>query len=99
MVMTDIRIKVNAIITDKLGVDEATITQDAKFFEDLGADSLDIAEIIMEFENEFKITITDADAENIKPVGKKSYRNNPNRLKNEADFDSSVLDLCCVLTQ
>jgi len=49
--MTDIRTKVKAIIADKLGVDEATTTLDAKFYEDLGVDSLDIAAIILEFEN------------------------------------------------
>ena len=59
--MTDIRTKVNAIIRENLAVDEAEITRDAKSHEDLGADSLDIAEIIMEFEKEFKITITDED--------------------------------------
>ncbi len=67
--MTDIRTKVKTIITDKLGVDEATITLDAKFYDDLGADSLDIAELILEFENEFNIVIPDNKAKNIKTVG------------------------------
>ena len=67
--MTDIRTKVKTIITDKLGVDEATITLDAKFYDDLGADSIDIAELILEFENEFNIVIPDNKAKNIKTVG------------------------------
>ena len=66
--MTNISTKVKAIITEKLGVDEATITLDTKFYEDLGADSLDTVELIMEFENEFKIVIPDNDAKNIKTV-------------------------------
>ena len=61
---------VNEIIIDKLGVDENKITLDAKFIDDLGADSLDTVELIMQFEEEFNIEIPDEDAENITTVGK-----------------------------
>jgi acyl carrier protein len=65
----DIAAKVKAIIVDKLGVDEDDITDDASFTNDLGADSLDTVELIMEFEKEFDITIPDEDAEKIATVG------------------------------
>ena len=67
--MSDIAAKVKAIIVDKLGVDENETTNEAKFAEDLGADSLDTVELIMEFEKEFNIAIPDDQAENIKTVG------------------------------
>ena len=67
--MTDVASVVKSIIVDSLGVDENKLTRDAKFFEDLGADSLDTVELIMEFEQEFKFTIPDEDAEEIKTVG------------------------------
>lgn len=63
--MADIKEKVVAIIVDKLGVDEAEVTPEASFTNDLGADSLDTVELIMEFEKEFNIAIPDDQAENI----------------------------------
>jgi len=65
----DVEAKVKAIIVDKLGVDESEVTHEANFTNDLGADSLDTVELIMEFEKEFDISIPDEDAENIATVG------------------------------
>ena len=62
--------KIKEIIIDKLGVDESKISVDAKFIDDLGADSLDTVELIMQFEEEFNIEIPDEDAEIITTVGK-----------------------------
>jgi acyl carrier protein len=67
--MSDIASKVKAIIIDKLGVDEKEVTQEASFTNDLGADSLDTVELIMEFEKEFNIAIPDDQAEKIATVG------------------------------
>jgi acyl carrier protein len=67
--MADIISKVKAIIVDKLGVDENEVTTTASFTNDLGADSLDTVELIMEFEKEFGITIPDEAAEKISTVG------------------------------
>ena len=67
--MSDIAAKVKAIIVDKLGVDEKEVTPEASFTNDLGADSLDTVELIMEFEKEFNIAIPDDQAENIQTVG------------------------------
>lgn len=67
--MSEVASKVTAIIVDKLGVDESEVTMEASFTNDLGADSLDTVELIMEFEKEFGITIPDADAEKIGTVG------------------------------
>ena len=61
--------KVKEVIIDKLGVEEDTIKTEAHFVNDLGADSLDTVELIMEFEEEFGIEIPDEDAENITTVG------------------------------
>ncbi|TAF66530.1 MAG: acyl carrier protein [Cytophagales bacterium] len=61
--------RVKKIIIDKLGVDESEITPEANFTNDLGADSLDTVELIMEFEKEFEISIPDEHAENIATVG------------------------------
>ncbi len=61
--------KVIAIIVDKLGVEEADVTPEASFTNDLGADSLDTVELIMEFETVFNVTIPDEDAEKIITVG------------------------------
>ncbi|MEL6614837.1 MAG: acyl carrier protein, partial [Bacteroidota bacterium] len=61
----NIESRVTAIIVEKLGVDESEISRDASFTNDLGADSLDTVELIMEFEKEFGITIPDEDAEKI----------------------------------
>jgi len=67
--MPDIATKVKAIIVDKLGVDEKEVTPTASFTNDLGADSLDTVELIMEFEKEFNIAIPDDQAEKIGTVG------------------------------
>jgi acyl carrier protein len=67
--MSDIATRINAIIVDKLGVDESEVTPEASFTNDLGADSLDTVELIMEFEKEFNIAIPDDQAENIGTVG------------------------------
>jgi acyl carrier protein len=67
--MSDIKAKVIAIIVDKLGVDESEVTTGASFTNDLGADSLDTVELIMEFEKEFNIAIPDDQAEKIGTVG------------------------------
>ncbi len=67
--MSDIATKVKAIIVDKLGVDENEVTPKASFTNDLGADSLDTVELIMEFEKEFNIAIPDDQAEKIGTVG------------------------------
>lgn len=66
---TSIEEKVKQIIVDKLGVDTAEVSADASFQNDLGADSLDTVELIMEFEKEFDISIPDEQAENIQTVG------------------------------
>ena len=67
--MSDIASRVKAIIIDKLGVDENEVTPEASFTNDLGADSLDTVELIMEFEKEFNIGIPDDQAESIATVG------------------------------
>ncbi len=67
--MSEIAQKVTQIIIDKLGVEESEINQEASFTNDLGADSLDTVELIMEFEKEFNISIPDDQAENIATVG------------------------------
>ena len=67
--MAEIADKVKAIIVDKLSVDEAEVKPEAGFANDLGADSLDTVELIMEFEKEFKISIPDDQAEKISTVG------------------------------
>ena len=67
--MPDIQNRVKAIIVDKLGVDESEVTPGATFTNDLGADSLDTVELIMELEKEFNITIPDDQAEKIATVG------------------------------
>ena len=66
--MSEIESKVRAIIVDKLGVDEAEVKPEASFTNDLGADSLDTVELIMEFEKEFGISIPDDRAEKISSV-------------------------------
>ena len=67
--MDDIASKVRAIIADQLMVDPDEVTDEASFVEDLGADSLDTVELIMEFEDEFAVEISDEDAEKISTVG------------------------------
>ena len=65
----DIQETVTSIIVEKLGVDESDVTPDASITNDLGADSLDTVELIMEFEKEFDLTIPDEEAEEIATVG------------------------------
>ncbi|HMN31881.1 MAG TPA: acyl carrier protein [Chitinophagaceae bacterium] len=67
--MSEIATRVKKIIVDKLGVEEADVINEASFTNDLGADSLDTVELIMEFEKEFNISIPDEQAENISTVG------------------------------
>lgn len=67
--MSDIATRVKSIIIDKLGVEESEVTPEASFTNDLGADSLDTVELIMEFEKEFNIAIPDDQAEKIATVG------------------------------
>ncbi len=66
---SDIEETVKSIIVDKLGVDDSDVTPEASFTNDLGADSLDTVELIMEFEKEFDLTIPDEEAEEIATVG------------------------------
>lgn len=66
---SEIEDTVKSIIVDKLGVDESDVTPEASFTNDLGADSLDTVELIMEFEKEFDLTIPDEEAEEIATVG------------------------------
>ena len=68
-IMSEIAKKVTSIIVDKLGVEEKEVTPTASFTNDLGADSLDTVELIMEFEKEFNIAIPDDQAEKISTVG------------------------------
>ena len=67
--MSDVFERVKRIIVDRLGVDESEVTPEASFKDDLGADSLDIVELVMELEDEFDLEISDEDAEKITTVG------------------------------
>ena len=67
--MADLDEKVKEIIAKELGVEREKLTNDASFMEDLGADSLDTVELVMEFEKEFNIDIPDEDAEKLRTVG------------------------------
>ncbi len=67
--MSEVANKVKEIIVDKLGVEASEVTENASFTNDLGADSLDTVELIMEFEKEFNIEIAEEDAEKITTVG------------------------------
>ncbi len=67
--MSEIATRVKSIITDKLGVEESQVTPEASFTNDLGADSLDTVELIMELEKEFDLSIPDEEAEKIVTVG------------------------------
>ena len=67
--MENLENKIKEIIIDKLGIEESEITESASFTNDLGADSLDTVELIMEFEKEFNIQIPDEEAEKIQTVG------------------------------
>ena len=68
--MSEIADKVKKIVVDQLGVNEDQVTDDAKFIEDLGADSLDLVELVMAFEEGFNSDIPDEDAEKLTTVGK-----------------------------
>ena len=67
--MSDIEAKVKAIIVDKLALDESEVKRESSFANDLGADSLDIVELIMDFEKEFGVSIPDEESETIQTVG------------------------------
>jgi acyl carrier protein len=67
--MAEVDAKIKEIIVNKLGVDESQITPEASFTNDLGADSLDTVELVMEFEKAFNVQIPDEDAEKIATVG------------------------------
>jgi acyl carrier protein len=67
--MSDVFVRVQKIIVDRLGVTESDVTLEASFKEDLGADSLDVVELVMELEDEFDLEISDEDAEKITTVG------------------------------
>ena len=67
--MQDVKQKINAILIEKLGIPESQITSDASFVKDLGIDSLDYAELVMEFEQTFDIKIPDDDAEKMQTIG------------------------------
>ena len=79
LIMSNIAERVKKIVADKLGRDESEITMESSFANDLGADSLDTVELIMEFEKEFEINIPDEEAEKIQTVGQAiSYLENNN---------------------
>ncbi|MBS1486401.1 MAG: acyl carrier protein [Bacteroidetes bacterium] len=67
--MQDVQAKINAILVEKLGIPESQITSDASFVKDLGIDSLDYAELVMEFEQTFDVKIPDDDAERMQTIG------------------------------
>lgn len=67
--MSDVFERVKKIVVDRLGVDEAEVTPEASFKDDLGADSLDVVELVMELEDEFDLEISDEDAEKVTTVG------------------------------
>lgn len=67
--MSDVFERVKRIIVERLGVDESEVTPEASFKDDLGADSLDVVELVMELEDEFDLEISDEDAEKITTVG------------------------------
>lgn len=68
-ILTTVLERVTKVVVDRLGVDESEVTLEASFKEDLGADSLDVVELVMELEEEFDMQIDDEDAEKISTVG------------------------------
>ena len=66
--MNDVSEKITQILVDKLGIAETEVTEDANFIKDLGIDSLDYAELVMEFEQAFDIKIPDSDAEQLQTI-------------------------------
>ncbi|WP_185859844.1 acyl carrier protein [Blattabacterium cuenoti] len=90
--MSDIASRVKALIVEKLNVEESEIIHTASFTNDLGADSLDIVELIMEFEKEFNISISDEKAEKITTVGEaiqaiEDLLNDHNKMENIQQSD------------
>ena len=84
--MSEVAERVKSIIVDKLSVEESEVTNDASFSNDLGADSLDTVELIMEFEKEFGVTIPDDQAEKITTVGDAiAYVENLDNLRKNAN--------------
>ncbi|MCL1932621.1 MAG: acyl carrier protein [Candidatus Azobacteroides sp.] len=84
--MSEVAERVKSIIVDKLSVEESEVTNDASFTNDLGADSLDTVELIMEFEKEFGVTIPDDQAEKITTVGDAiAYVENLDNLRKNAN--------------
>lgn len=83
MKMEEVQAKLKSIVTDRLNVEEAQIKPEASFVEDLGADSLDIVELIMGIEEEFDIEIPDEDAEKLTTVGEAM-----NYVKNKLGADA-----------
>jgi acyl carrier protein len=67
--MADVLARITKIVVDRLGVEESEVKEQASFKEDLGADSLDVVELVMELEDEFDLEISDEDAEKIATVG------------------------------
>lgn len=68
--MSDIEAKIKAAVAEQLGLNVAEISNEASFMDDLGADSLDLVELVMEFENQFGITIPDEDSASLTTVAK-----------------------------
>src|ERR1700745_246529 len=93
MSATNIEAKVKSIIADELGVGEDEIKAESSFIEDLGADSLDIVELVMAMEEEFEVEIPDEEAENIKTVGDAiNYINTHKKLAPPCPAASSSLE-------
>jgi acyl carrier protein len=69
MTVADIEVKVIEIVADQMGVDKSEVTRETSFVNDLNADSLDTVELVMEFEDEFELSIPDEEAEKIQTVG------------------------------
>lgn len=80
--MSEVQDKIKQIIVDELGVDEAEVTENARFIEDLGADSLDLVELVMRFEEEFDIEIPDEDAEKSRPFATLTLTSNSRKDNN-----------------